>query len=121
MDSEYGHAPPEAGQAYLGMLAMDCLLGVAACLETLTDRALGPEASEAAAQDDAAEPAEPVSAPRQRLPLPVASAAGCSAALSRCSHLHGGLRWLGGQGVQCMCQCEATLWPAAKAGAPGPA
>lgn len=46
MDTEYGHAPPEAGQAYLGMLAIDSLLGVSAALETLTDRALGPEGSE---------------------------------------------------------------------------
>ena len=47
MDTEYGHAPPEAGQAYLGMLAIDSMLGVSAALETLTDRALGPEGSEA--------------------------------------------------------------------------
>ena len=56
MDSDYGHAPPETGVAYLGMLAIDSLLGMAAVLETLTDRAVGPESAEPAAQPSSRPP-----------------------------------------------------------------
>ncbi|KAK9810126.1 hypothetical protein WJX72_005196 [[Myrmecia] bisecta] len=40
LDSDYGNAAPEVGAAYLAMLAIDCLLGVVAAVEKLTDVAV---------------------------------------------------------------------------------